>query len=78
MVLGPDEFYNVKTKKVVKGMNIQLRRTKNNKLLAVAIDPNTGTKLYKFVSPSKGAGLLSSLGIKTPLANIPILGDLLF
>ena len=78
MTLAPDEFYNVKTKRVVKGMNIELRRTKNNKLQAVGIDPNTGQKMYKFISPSKGAGLLSSLGIKTPLSNIPILGDLLF
>jgi len=78
MTLAPDEFYNVKTKRVVKCMNIELRRTKNNKLQAVGIDPNTGQKMYKFISPSKGAGLLSSLGIKTPLSNIPILGDLLF
>lgn len=78
MALAPDEFYNVKTKRRVRGTNIQVRRTKNGKLQAVGIDPSTGQKLYKFISPTKGAGLLSSLGIKTPLSNIPILGDLLF
>ena len=36
-----------------------------------------GVMKYKFVSKQKANGLLSLLGIKTPLAKIPIIGQIL-
>lgn len=36
-----------------------------------------GTKKVKFVNDHVGRGLLSMLGIKTPLAKIPIIGQIL-
>ena len=36
-----------------------------------------GTMKYKFISKQKANGLLSMLGIKTPLAKIPIIGQIL-
>ena len=37
-----------------------------------------GSKKSKFMKEQEAKGLLSNLGIKTPLSKIPLLGDLLF
>ena len=36
------------------------------------------SKKSKFIKKKEARGLLSKLGIKTPLSKIPILGDVLF
>ena len=36
------------------------------------------TKKSKFIKEQEAKGLLSNLGIKTPLSKIPLLGDVLF
>ena len=35
-------------------------------------------KKFKFVKKQDAKGLLSNLGIKTPLSKLPLLGDILF
>ena len=37
-----------------------------------------GIKKWRFVKKQEAKGLLSNLGIKTPLNKIPLLGDILF
>ena len=37
-----------------------------------------GRKKLKFIKQQEASGLLSSLGIKTPLSKIPLVGPLLF
>ena len=37
-----------------------------------------GSKKAKFIKNQEANGLLSSLGIRTPLSKIPLLGDFLF
>ena len=37
-----------------------------------------GIKKLRFVKEQEAKGLLSNLGIKTPLNKIPLLGDILF
>ena len=37
-----------------------------------------GSKNSKFIKEQQAKGLLSNLGVKTPLNKIPILGDILF
>ena len=37
-----------------------------------------GSKKSKFIKRQEASGLLSSLGIKTPLSKIPLVGPLLF
>ena len=37
-----------------------------------------GNKKSRFMKEQEAEGLLSNLGIKTPLSKIPLLGDLLF
>ena len=37
-----------------------------------------GSKRSRFVKNQEAKGLLSKLGIKTPLSKVPILGDIFF
>ena len=37
-----------------------------------------GSKKSRFIKNQEAKGLLSKLGIKTPLSKVPILGDILF
>ena len=37
-----------------------------------------GSKKSKFIKNQEAKGLLGNLGIRTPLSNVPILGDILF
>ena len=37
-----------------------------------------GSKKSRFVKNQEAKGLLSNLGVRTPLSKVPILGDILF
>ena len=37
-----------------------------------------GSKKSRFIEKQEAKGLLCSLGLKTPLSKIPLLGDILF
>ena len=37
-----------------------------------------GSKKSRFIKNQEAKGLLSNLGVKTPLSKVPILGDILF
>ena len=37
-----------------------------------------GSKKSRFIKKQEGSGILSNLGLKTPLSKIPLLGDILF
>ena len=37
-----------------------------------------GSRKSKFIKKQDAKGLLRKLGIKTPLSNVPVLGDILF
>ena len=37
-----------------------------------------GSEKSRFIKNQEAKGLLSNLGIKTPLSKVPILGDILF
>ena len=48
-------------------------RTKNNRLVMKSKFSVCGIKKLRFVKEQEGKGLLSNLGIKTPLSKIPLL-----
>ena len=48
-------------------------RTKTNRLLIQSKCSACGTKKSRFVKEQDAKGLLSQLGIKTPLSKIPLL-----
>ena len=53
-------------------------QTKNGRLMLLSKCAICGSKKSRFMKEQKAKGLLSNLGLKTPLSKIPILGDNLF
>ena len=53
-------------------------KTKNGRVILLSKCAVCDSKKSKFVKKQEASGLLSSLGIKTPLSKIPLLGPLLF
>ena len=72
------ESYCLKCKKYTKKINPRVSITSNGKLMILSKCAICGSKKSKFINKKEASGLLSNLGIKTPLSKIPILGDILF
>lgn len=70
--------YCVRCRKQTPTQDPHVVKTANGRYRLVGTCPYCGTQKSQFVSSQKASGLLSMLGIKTPLANIPLLGPLLF
>ena len=62
--------------KILKNVDPKMVRTKNNRLIMQAKCPVCGIKKSRFVKEQEAKGLLSNLGIKTPLSKIPLLNVL--
>ena len=58
--------------------NPKVGRTKNGWIILLSKCAVCDSKKGKFIKQQKGSGLLSSLGLKTPLIKIPLVGPLLF
>ena len=52
--------------------------TKNGRLMSLSKYAICSSKRSRFTKEQEAKGLLSNLGLKTPLSKIPILGDVLF
>ena len=72
------ESYCLKCKKYTKNINPQVSSTSNGKLMKLSKCTICGSKKSKFIKKQEAKGILSSLGIKTPLSKIPLLCDVLF
>ena len=72
------ESYCFKCKKHTKNIDPQVSSTSNGKLMILSKCAICGCKKSKFINKQEASGLLSKLGIKTPLSKIPLLGDILF
>ena len=72
------ESYCVKCKKYTKNINPQAFSTSNGKMMILSKCAICGSKKSKSIRKQEAKGKLSSLGIKTPLSKIPLLGDVLF
>ena len=72
------ESYCLKCKKHTKNINPQVSSTSNGKLMILSKCAICGSKKSKFIKKQEAKGILSSLGIKTSLSKIPLLGDVLF
>ena len=53
-------------------------KTKNGRLILSSKCATCSSKKSRFMKEQEAKGLLRSLGIKTPLSNIPLLGNILF
>ena len=72
------ESYCLKCRKYTKNINLQVSGTSNGKIIILSKCAICNSKKSKFINQQEAKGLLSKLGIKTPLSKVPILGDILF
>ena len=72
------ESYCLKCKKHTKNIDPQVSSTSNAKLMILSKCVICGSIKSRFIKKQDAKRILSSLGIKTPLSKIPLLGDVLF
>ena len=72
------ESYCLKCIKYTGNIDPKVSSTSINRLMILSKCAICGSKKSKFIIQQEAEGLLSKLGIKTPLSKIPILGDILF
>ena len=70
--------YYLKYKKDTKNINSRVSETSNNRTMILSKRAKCGSKKSRFIKNQKAKGLLSNLGIRTPLSKVPILDDILF
>ena len=70
--------YCLKCKKNTESANPSVSAISNDKTMMLSKCAVCGSKKSKFMKNQEAKGLLSSLGLKTPLSKIPLLGDVLF
>ena len=68
--------YYVKCRTNTENLNSKIFKTKNNRLIMQSKYSSCGIKKSRFVKEQEAKGLLSNLGIKTPLSKIPLLNVL--
>ena len=68
--------YCLKCKKKILRVS-QVSKTSNGKTIILSKCAICDSKKSKFIKEQQAKGLLSNLGIKTPLNKIPLLGDIL-
>ena len=69
------ESYCLKCKRYKKNINPQVSSTSIGKKMILSKFAICGGRKSKFIKKQDARGLLSKLGIKTPLSNVPELGD---
>ena len=72
------ETYCLKCKKNTKNINPKISSTSNGKSMILSKCAICGSKKSRFIKNQEAKGLLSNLGIRTPLNKVLILGDTLF
>ena len=70
--------YCLKCKKSTENIYPKVSKTVNGKTMMLLKCAICGSKKSKFIKDQQANGLLSSLGIRTPLNKIPLLRDILF
>ena len=58
--------------------NPRVSKTSNNRTMVLSKCAICGIKKSRLIKNQEAKGLLGSLGIKTPLSKLPILGDIFF
>ena len=68
----------LKCKKNTESINPKDSKTTNGRTMILLRCVICGSKKSNFIKDQQAKGLLSNLGIRTPLNKIPLLGDILF
>ena len=72
------ESYCLKCKKDTVNIDPEASSTSNDRVMILSKCALGGSKKSRFIKHQEAKGVLSKLGIKTPLSKIPVLGDILF
>ena len=70
--------YCLKCKKNTESINTKVSKTTNGKAMILSTYAICGSTKSKFIKEQEAKGLLSNLGLRTPLNKILVLGDILF
>ena len=68
----------LKCRKDTENINLKVSSTSNGKAMILSKCAICGSKKSRFIKNQEAKGLLSNLGIRTPLSKVPVLGDILF
>ena len=68
----------LKCRKNTENKNPRVSNTSNGRKTILSKCEICGSKKSRFIKNQEAKGLLSNLGVKTPLNKVPILGDILF
>ena len=72
------ESFYLNCRKNTENIDPEISSTSNGEAMILSKCAICGSKKSRFIKNQKAKGLLSKLGIKTPLSKVPILGDILF
>ena len=70
--------YCFKCRKDTENINPIVSGTSNGKAMILSKCAICGSKKSRFIKNQEAKGLLSNLGVRTPLSKVPILGGILF
>ena len=70
--------YCLKCRKDTENINPRVSNTSNGKTMILSKCAICGSKKSRFIKNQEAKGLLSNLGLRTPLSKVPVLGDVLF
>ena len=68
--------YCLKCKKDTENIDPKMFRTNNNRLFMQSQCTDCRNKKSRFIKEQEAKGILTELGIKTPLSNVPLLNIL--
>ena len=71
-------LYCLKCRKNAKSENPKVAKTRNGRIMLLSKFAVWDSKKSKFIKEKDASGLLSSLGIKTPLSKVRLVGPFLF
>ena len=72
------KFYCVKCRNDTENINPKVLSVSNGKSMILSKCAICGSKKSRFIKNQEAKGLLSNLGLRTPLIKVPILRDILF
>ena len=70
--------YCLKCRKGTENINRRVSNTSNGRKMILSKCATCGSKKSRFIKKQEAKGLLSNLGLGTPLSKVPLLGDILF
>ena len=70
--------YCLKCRKNTENLNPSVSSTSNGKTMVLSKCAICGSKKSRFIKNQEAKGLLSNLGVRTPLSKVPMLGYILF